>query len=126
MSLVVISDFSRLESLYHTVRDVSLRLFVNDHEPTGADTVKEFVEAEFPGYAPIPIGHDDWTVSGFRLTLPILVFALNEDLDLRVLVQGWYLSRGDDVVMAGCVDEKPHRLVNKGDKIKVRGINIGG
>jgi len=36
--------------------DCTLHLYVNNHVPANGDTVADYTEATFPGYAPIPFG----------------------------------------------------------------------
>lgn len=120
----VLSKSCRLAALYYTVRECTLRLFMNDREPTDADVITDYVEASFPGYAPIQTKFDDWIVNGLTLTYPPTVFTLTADLDSRVTVYGWMLTRGADVVMAHRDAKAPHRLINKGSELRVPNVTI--
>jgi len=115
----------RLAALYYTVRDCTIRLFVNDHTPTDEDTLDNYIEANFPGYAPIATKFDDWQVSGLVLNYPPQLFQLTADLDTRVTVYGWLLARGNDFVMGHRDAKAPHKLMNKGSVIKVPNVTIG-
>ena len=120
-----LSRSSRIAALYYTVRDCMLRLFVNDHTPTDDDNVGNYVEASFPGYSPISCKFDDWIVSGLVLTYPQQLFTLSTDLESRVPVYGWFMSRGGEFVMGHRDAKAPHMLINRNSIIKVPNVTIG-
>lgn len=100
----VLARAAVLESLRHTVRGpLVLRLFSNDAEPHRRQIATEFVEADFPGYAPIALPDAAWAEAGtdpVTLACPKQTFTLTADLPVPAKVYGHYLTRGEAVVWA--------------------------
>lgn len=60
MALVVCDGGEKilLDKMVETLGGCTAKLFKNDHTPGGADVVGDYTEADFNGYAPIPL--NDW------------------------------------------------------------------
>jgi hypothetical protein len=46
-----------------TTKELELRLFVSNHQPTQGDVLGTYTEADFTGYAPILIPAGAWTIT---------------------------------------------------------------
>lgn len=113
-----------VESLrYETRGPLMLRLYANDFTPHRGQTLAEFTEAAFPGYAPIPLGEfADAGDDAVTLRHPKCTFRLAEDLDIPANVWGWYLTRGDAVIRAARLADghgKPTRLKIAGSRVEI-------
>jgi hypothetical protein len=125
MGEIVVSNAFLLERIAATRTDLNvghwLYLFTNDFTPTEADTLSAFVEAGFPGYAPLPLAglfsdpiksRDGEYVSAIPLQSWTCTGAANE------WVYGWYVRKGGTVQMSLVLDAPI--LVNSGVVVEVQ------
>jgi hypothetical protein len=104
-------------------RPLWLRLFVNDRLPTPTDTVDAYEEARFPGYQPIVLMRDAWTV---RLGTPPTADASRQTFwrtqeGEPVDVYGYYLTDADGALRAPAARfaEGPETMEFQNDRLLI-------
>lgn len=99
----VFSRFGTIEHHLRPRRALTLRLYTNEFTPHRGQSLSDFEEASFPGYKPIELSTAEWSDSGAD---PVSIrhakhtFSLAEDLSSPVSICGYYLTDGDNVVLA--------------------------
>lgn len=106
-------------------RELTLRLFVNDHKPGRRDTPALYREASGYGYAPIPLHPEQWKISEtdeqVRAAYPWQSFVFDGRLGS---VWGYYVTHGDKVLWAQRFTDPPHIVKNDGDRIEVEPVYV--
>lgn len=106
-----------------TPENLVLHLFKSNTTPAEADVAGTYTEANFTGYASIPLTGASWTVTGgapssasyAQQTFTSTAGSQNQD------IYGYYLTRlgSADLVYAERFTDGPYNIANNGDAIKI-------
>lgn len=125
MSLVVTrtAAVTMIETLFGKtpVRELVLRLYRNDREPSDSDTEKSFVEANFLGYEPQHLSR--WKLGSSdppTLVHPLVEFRSSTG-QRDQFIFGYYVTRADDggLFWAERFPLGPYPMSVAGDRIQV-------
>ena len=114
---VFFPDVALVWSLMRLVGDgLTYHLYTNDHSPTLLDTLDDFTEAFYSGYAPIQVLPDDWASSGVAnhlggLHAPNIVY--HNISPSPVDIFGYFVTdlAGTQLVCAARLDIAPEHVV---------------
>jgi hypothetical protein len=103
--------------------DLVLKLYKNDKVPADGDTEADYTEADFNGYAPIPLNASGWTISegnpttAEQPTQSFVSAAGGQNQD----VYGYYVEGADSgrLKWSERFTDGPYTIVNLDDEIKI-------
>lgn len=112
-------------NVFPTSKNLTLRLFTNNHSPASADTAASYTEAAGGGYAAITLTNGSWvqslTNSIEQVAYAQQTFGFTGALTTNPIVYGYYITDGSAspaLVAAGLL-LAPFTPANNGDQIQV-------
>jgi len=104
-----------------TPEDLDIRLYVNDHIPSEADTVTNYIEASGANYAPIQLQSSQWSITPGTPTVaqhPQVAWTFTGPVGN---VYGYYITRrvSGDLVWAERFTNGPYNIQNNNDQIRI-------
>jgi len=118
--MVVLTDYAARVMLRSVLgKSLALRLYSNDVRPGKADTVKNYTEATFSGYAPAVLSGERWVWNGNTAKYPIQEFVASGKKG--ELVYGYYITFADSnaLLWAERFEDGPVAMNILGDTIGV-------
>jgi hypothetical protein len=103
-------------------QDQSLRLFKNNITPAETDTEAGYTQADFPGYAAIPLTGADWTITpGAPTSASTAAKVFTQSAINAQNIYGYWIrqSVSGKILVAERFSGAPFALANNGDSITV-------